>query len=348
MIYSLVMEERNKHCKKIKTNHLIVLCEVGENYKSFCDDLEELIKSKSNRYLVNKVYRVMQGKSTISSNKYKEFVEKHKHTIEIMNKYSCLSNLTVLSYDEKGKRRENLAEDYFYQYIQEHNEDIETIKALALKIKALGFNEINFGEKLDFTEVEYELDTLCGNQNYFAFLENMEVNPTYLNNPIKYRTNGSCYCLILETDGFGFGFNREIGKYNRNIELNSLIFDPNKLPNEITTKSTIGIIQELAEKKKGEHEDIHASVDLSITTSDLAGYFERLKEISERIDKIKDNPELKNLLNQMQNTLTQLQLFGVNFENQIIDSHAGITDKTMKKEKKLYLDRRYQSNDIIH
>ncbi len=340
MIYSAVIEKRNKHCKKIQTNHLIVLCEVGENYKLFCDDLEELIKSKSNRNLVSKVYSVMQGKLFIGFNKYKEFVEKHKNTIEIMNKYSCLSDLTVLSYDEKGKRRENLAEDYFYQYIQEHNKDIQTIKALALKIKALGFNEINFGEKLDFTEVEYELDTSYGSD--FAFLENMEVNPTYLNSPIKYRTNGSCYCLILSSNGYGS--NKEISKYGRRIELNSLIFDPNKLPNEITTESTIGIIQELAEKKKAEHEDIQVSVDLSITTSDLTGYFERLKEVSERIDKIKDNLELKNLLNQMQNILTQLQLFGVNFENQIINSHAGITNETMEREKKLYLDRRYWSS----
>ena len=340
MIYSPLIAKRNKQCKKIQTNHLIVLCEIGENYTSFCDDLEKLIKSDSNRNLVNKVYQVMQGKLFTSSNKYKEFVEKHKHTIEIMNKYSCLMNLTVLSYDAKGKRRKNLAEDYFYQYIQEHNEDIEKIKALALKIKALGFNEINFGEKLDFTEVEYELDTVF--ESDFAFLENMEVIPTYLNSPIKYRTNGSCYCLILNFNGYGS--NKEVSKYDRNIELNSLIFDPNKLPNEITTKSTIGIIQELAEKKKVEHEDIQSSVDLSITTSDLTSYFERLKEVSERIDKIKDNPELKNLLNQMQNTLTQLQLFGVNFENQIIDSHTGITDETMKREKKLYLDRRYWSS----
>lgn len=136
----------------------------------------------------------MQKKLFIGSNQYKEFIEKHKHTIEIMNKYSCLSNLTVLSYDEKGKRKENLAEDYFYQYIQEHKEDIETIKAVALKIKALGFNEINFGEKLDFTEIEYEFDTSYGSG--FAFLENMEVNPTYLNSSIKYRTNSSHYCLI--------------------------------------------------------------------------------------------------------------------------------------------------------
>lgn len=342
MIYLTAIEERNKHCKKIQTNHLIALCEIGEDFKSFRNDLEQLIKSRDSRNLVSKVYSAMQGNLFMISNKYKGFIEKHKHTIEIMDKYSCLGDLTVLSYDAKGKRRENLAEDYFYQYIQEHNEDVKTIKAVALKIKALGFNEINFGEKLDFTEFEYELNTLYGSD--FVFLENMEVNPTYLNSPIKYRTNGSHYCLILGSSGYVS--NKEVSKYDRNIVLNSLIFDPNKLPNEITTKSTIGVIQKLAEKKNEECKNIRDSIDLSISTSDLINCFENLKKVFRRIDKIKDNQELINLLNQMQNTLEQLQLFGVGFENQIIASCTSITEEIMKREKKLYLSRRLNDIDI--
>lgn len=332
MIYSSVIEKRNRHCKKIDINHLIILCEIGEDYKSFCDDLERLVKSKSNRCLVSKVYQVMQGKLSIGSNKYKKFIEKHKHTIEIMKKYSRLGDLTVLSYDEKGKRIENLDEDYFYNYIQEHTEDIETIKAVVLKIKNLGFDKINFGEKLDFTGIEYKLDTLY--ESYFSFLENMQVIPTYLNSPIKYKTNGSCYRLNLKV-------NKVIDKYDREIELNSLIFDPNRLPNEITAESTIDIIKKLSENKKEEHEDIRNSIDLSITTSDITNYFECLKKVAERINKTKDNQELMDLLNKMQDILVQLQSFGVNFENQVIASHLSISDETMEREKKLYLDRRH-------
>ena len=47
-----------------------------------------------------------------------------------------------------------------------------------------------------------------------------------------------------------------------------------------------------------------------------------------------------NLLKQMQDILTQLKLFGVNFENLTINSYIDITKEIMKKEKKLYLDRR--------
>ncbi len=246
MIYSAVIEKWNKHCKKINTNHLIVLCEIGEDYKSFCEDLEKLIKSKNNRDLVKKAYRVMRGKFSIGAGKYKSFIEKHKQAIEIMNKYYCLSDLTVLSYDTRGKRRKGLTEDYIYQYIQEHKEDIETIKSIALKIKKLGFERIKFNENLDFTKLEFQLDNL--HEGDFAFLENIEIKPTDLQSIIKYKTKGSHYCIYLGSSGGEK--DKEVSKYWRSIELNSLIFDPSKLPNEITTESTIGVIQKLSSEKK--------------------------------------------------------------------------------------------------
>ena len=210
----------------------------------------------------------------------------------------------------------------------------------------MGFDKIYFQEKADFTEMEYDFTTQYTTD--FAFLENMEVNPTYLNQPIKYRTNESCYRMYLLASG-----NNGISKYGRKIELdslkielNSLIFDSNRLPDEITTESTIDVIYELVEneKKKSTYEDIRNSVDLSIATSDLTNDFEHLKYLSENIDKIKDSQELVNLLGQMQNTLTKIQLFGKNFEKQIIDSHDNITGETMEKEKTLYLKRRFNDS----
>ena len=250
-----------------------------------------------------------------------------------MMKYSCLSNLTVLSYDEKGKRRDNLPEDYFYQYIQEHKADIEIIKAVALKIKSLGFETIHFDENLDFTGNEYEINYSYGSS--FKFLENMEVIPTYLDIPIKYKTNGSCYSMTLHSN-----YKNYINKYDRKIELNNLIFDPNRLPDEIIPESTIGFIKRLAEKKKVEYNDLQNAIDLSITTSDLADYYKRLQKVSERIIKVNDNSELTNILSQMQKALQQLQLFESDFEKQIINSNSDITNEIIKKEKKLYLDRR--------
>ncbi len=334
MTYREMCEECNDDCKKIDINHLIVLCEFGDDYKSFYEDLEKLIETKYYSNLVT-LYRTMQGKFSFHARKYKSFIEKHQHTIEIMKKYHCLWNLTVLSYDIEGKRIKNLSEDYFYQYIQKNKENIETIKAVLSKLKELGFESILLDEKLDFTKNEFEMTCPCGD---FEFLENIDVKPTYLRNPIKYITTGSHYCMNLKY--LGYGNKNEIDTYGRNIKLNSLVFDPSKLPDEITVGTTVEVIQRLADEKKEQYKDLEDSVDLSISTADLENQFEKLLKVIEKIDKVKDSEELRNLLNQMKVLLTTLQSFGNNFEKQVIDSHLSISNKTMENEKRLYLERR--------
>jgi len=333
----LITCELDSQSKGIGIDHLITLCEVGEDYKLFCDDLEKLIKSEIGIDFVSGAYKVMQGKFSIWSSKYKSFVEKHKNTIEIMKKYCCLYDFTVLNYDKKGNRIENLSEDYFYEYIQKNKKNIEVIKGVALKLKTLGFNAIKLGENLDFTKFEYELDTFY--ESDFAFLENMEVNSNYLNHSIKYITNNSCYCMCLGIDGYKS--KQEVSKYDRKIYLNTLLLDPNSLPSEITVESTICIIKKLFDDKKAEYSDIKNSVDLSIATSDLKSQYENLKQVVAEIDKINNNEELASILYQMQNIMMQLQSFGENFEQEIIDSNTSITEQKIEKEKKLYLKRRF-------
>ena len=246
MVYSASSEKWGKYCKQIPTNHLIVLCEIEEDFKSFYSDLEKLIKSKWNKDPLTKLYHAMQGKTSMGSHKYNSFIEKHKRTIEIMRRYSCLSNLTILSYDANGIRVDNLVEDYFYQYIQKHKEDIDKIKDVALKIKELGISKINYYEHLDFSQFEYTLDTSYKCE--FSFLENMEIIPTYSSNQIKYKTKNSCYCLTLEFSGYGN--NKKLSNYGKSIVVNNLVFNPNRLPDKLTSESTIGLIYELAEKEK--------------------------------------------------------------------------------------------------
>lgn len=337
---SVIDRENDDECKRIYTNHLIALCEIGDDYKSFCEDLEKLTKTKFNLNLVQDIYRVMEGRFSIFAGKYKSFIEKHKKTIEILNKYHCLSNFTVLSYDIKGNKMKGLTEDYFYQYLQRNKNNIETIRAVALKLQQLGFDSICFNEKLDFTKREYELLYSC--RSNFQFLENIEVEPTYLQNPTKYKTTGSCYCMDLHYSGLGT--KDGIDKHFRTIELNSLTFDPSRLPDEITVGTTIGVIQKLLEKKKEQYKDLKDSVDLSISIADLEDQFENLKKVLEGIDKVKYNEELSKLLNQMKDILTKLQLLGINLEKQVVDSHQSISNETMENEKKLYLERRYWSN----
>ncbi len=336
------MNTNNNEVKEINTNHLIALCEIFDDYKEFYRDLEELIKSKTNKNLVRKVYDYITKKTSFFRNKkYDAFIAKHKNTIDIMIEYFSLSNLTVLSYDIKGERKGTLAVDYFFKYLKQHQEDIETIKQVALKIKELGIDRITFGKDLDFTKYYHLLNTAYDCE--FAFLTDLEIIPSYSNGAIKYKTNSSPYLMYLKLDHF-YGSEDKISKYRRKIELNSLIFNPNLLPNEITVEATIGVIKALAEEQKEVSKDIEDSVDISIATDDLKKEFVSLKKSYEEIAKLKDNQELKDILLEMQNVIAKLQLFEENFEQSVIDTHPSLNKDIMKKEKTAEEDRRYNSS----
>lgn len=335
------MNTNNNEVKEINTNHLIALCEIFDDYKSFYKDLEELIKSKTDKDLVQKVYDYITEKKRFFRNKkYDAFITKHRDTIDIMKKHSSLSNLTVLSYDIKGERKGTLAVDYFFKYLEQHQEDIETIKQVALKIKELGIDKITFGEHLDFTNKIHLLNLLCDSE--VAFLNDLEIIPAYPNHSIKYKTKSSPYLIYLHLNRFG-GSIYEVSKYQRKIELNSLVFNPDLLPNEITVESTIWVIKGLAEKQK-EGNDIKDSVDIRIATDSLKKQFESLKKRYDNIDKVKDNQELKDLLLGMQNIIAKLQVFGENFEQAVIDTYPSLNKDIMKKEKTAEEDRRYNSS----
>lgn len=342
---------RDENFKTIDINKLLALCELGENYQLFCYDLERLIKSKNNSNLVRKLYNAMEGKSTIVLKilMIKKFIEKYQDVIAIMNKYDCLYQLTVLCYDQKGNREKNLSEDYFYQYLQNHKEDIEMIKDVLLKIKNLGFDEINLNEEFDFSKKEYEVNISKGKffcKERFSFLENMKIIPTYSNNSIKYKTNDSCYCMDLEYTDLCLGTSKsdirsiEISNNFKNIKLKSLVFDPKRLPNEITEYSTLGAIYDLYENKMKEHENLRYSINLSMNIDDLNTCFENLTQFIRENKKTENYPELIELLSQIQNKLKQLQIFGTNLEDQTISSYEDITKELIRKEKQLHFNNK--------
>lgn len=292
----------------------------------------------------------MQENIFINNEKYDAFIEKHKHTIEVMKKYCCLSNFMLWYFDSNGEMKNDffLLDDYILEYIEKHKEDINTMKQVVLKIKELGIEVITFGEYLDFTKQSYSLSIPLLNTSYdaeFDFLENMECTPTYpsSNNTTKYKTSSSHYLIHLT---LYHPKNRGIKSYNvRGIELNSLVFNPSLLPNEITVKSTINVIKALIEKSKEESKDIKDAIDVSIATDSLKSEFKSLKKRYDAIVKVKDNQELKELLIGMQNIMVKLQTFEESFTQQIIDTYPDLSEDIIKKEKTQEEDRRYNSID---
>lgn len=339
------------YTKSIEINVLMALCEMGENYKVFCDDIDLIISKEEGNWSID-LYKFIKGEGNwpidlyksdtfVIPKKFRLFVEKHSRNIEIMIKYDCLYDFTVRNYDNNGQSYSNLGIDYFYNYIGRHLKEINLIKLIVCRIKLLGIRYVYLDEELDFTTNEYFCDFSLSflYDHEFSFLENMNIL-SVSNNLIKYTTTDSCYSIQLNTDG------KTIKEYNRKILLNCLTFNPNRLPNDITINSTFDVILKLANKcnKSQLLKDIQNSIKLYMAILDLKQQYERLKNVYESIDKIKNNQEFLNLINQMNFIITKLQSLGVDFETQIIDEYVEVTPEIMEKEKRMYLDRKILSS----
>lgn len=333
MTNSTIIRKRKEICREIEVDSLIALCEI-ENYDVFCKELESLISSNKNKNLIWKLYEIMLGRHKFGNKKYKDFVKKYENVIEIMKKNHCLSNMIVDKYNSDGSVNKNSTEDYFYRFILDHKEDLEAIKSVVLKIKSLGFDKIIYGENLDFTNVTYELSNLYNCR--FEFLENIDVIPTYSIYPIKYVSKGSCYRMILKT--VGYGSQKSLSKYNRVIELNSLIFDPKRLPDDIT--NAIDFIKSLVDKNKKDCQVIRDTVNLSVCVDDLVKQYDHTKKTIDSIENVENKKELEEALHNILREITVLELLASSFERENVSDSSKVDFDKIKLEKELYLKRR--------
>lgn len=314
--------------KEIKTNSLIALCEI-KNYNEFCHDLEDLVKSKKN--LIYKIYDMMQYDSFFGKKKYKNFLIKYQDTIEIMKKYDCLCNMIIFKYNSYGEPNEKSYENYFYNYISMHKENIGAIKRLALKIKKLGFDTIIYNEeKKEYDSYIFKND-LYGEFKYF---ENIKILPTYNQDIIKYKTDNSCYCMTFKINNF----DETISKNNRIIELNSLTFNPNKLPNMITNESTIENIKKLANENK-DSITFNNLINMSISTDDLISQYEYTKKLFEAMENTSNKEKLNKILNSLSIKLKNLKLISKQIEDDIITNNE-FDEQKIEKGKRLRLAER--------
>lgn len=320
--------------KVIGVRHLLALCEI-ENFDIFRKELEELIISKRPKKLINKVYRIMRGKVVLGNKKIKDFVKRHQNTVDVLNKYHITSNLTICSYDDYGRKYPDFEEDYFLEFINSHKDEVETIKNVVQRIYQLGFDKIYYDEKCDFTNIEYRFGRRLEQVQY---LENMEIIPTYDNRTITYKTNGSCYCMSLGVSGIGD--DKYFSEYSRKIKLNSLIFEPSRLPDEITYKTIVGSILELAKENEQEGKIIRELVDVSVAIDDLVTQYDVIKKVVETVDNVKNKDELKQVLNIIMDEINKLKTAEMSLRQNTISDSKKLSEEKINEEKRLYIRRR--------
>ena len=134
---------------------------------------------------------------------------------------------------------------------------------------------------------------------------------------------------------------QEISDYGRKIELNSLLFNPNTLPQEINKENIYGKLLKAKNEQTEKTSLIRNSVDLSIGVSDLEQQFNYTSEIINKLSGVKNKEELVKILSSIKEDLKKLKSLSVEYDNSILQEEPSLTPEVLEKEKSLYLNRRY-------
>ncbi len=328
------MEKENTTIS-IHVNNLIALCHILNDYDEFTQNLTRLIKVKDNRDIVYNLYKISKGQVVVGSKKVKRFYQDNKSVIDIINKFSSISEFITHNYDWHGNLREEPGVDFFYKYITNHQKDLERILPLLEKIKKLGFDRLEFNEELDFTNNKYKIHTRFNDNFRISYLDNMEAVPNYRSDVVEYRTTGSNYEIVADVS---FGV---LSKCWKKIIVNSLLFDYKILPEDITKEFIFDKIVSLKKEQQEDCDSIRNSVDLSIGVDDLCSQFDTTSRIIESLKNVESKEQLHEILLGIKSYLDQLQSLSSKYDDSVAQNDSPITKEKLQEEKRLCLERRH-------
>ena len=239
--------------------------------------------------------------------------------------------------DESERNRllksNSLEEDdkFFYAYIYRHRNKKNQILETLAKIKKLGIEKVLFNENAVFNGKEYSLILDCWNYTPYTridYLDNMKAIPNYENNVIRYVTLDSNYLITVETSMDGI-FDKE-----KEIKLNSLVFDANRLPNSIEKEDLIKTITCLRQHEQERVKAIRNSVELSVSIDDLDEQYGLTSDTIENLEGITDKDKIVETLNLIGENIKKLKEFSLKHNEELTKKDPDVTAGILQREKR--------------
>lgn len=264
------------------------------------------------------------------------FYKRNKEVVDIINNYSDIKtflNKTNYDFDNEGKLCLREGMKFFYQYFLSHRDSMDQMLGVLEKINELGFSYIDFNSDADFTKEEFNISSFFGQNIEISFFDNIEVIPS-CSNGIHYRTKSSNYRMDLNV---GFSDVLAIGSQ---ITLNSLLFDPERLPDNLTKESTFGKLVELKKEQTDVTSYIRDSVCLGDSIQDLDKQILATIRTVNGLENAENKQQLLETLLNIKANAIKLQSLSAEYDRFIMGKDPLITPEVLETEKKVYAKRR--------
>ena len=235
------------------TKNIIALCYILDSFEEFSERLKNAIPTKYNRSFISDLYDISMGKINFSL-KTRRFYKENKTVIDTINKYSNLLLYTNFSYDGQDYLENEESLRFFHKYIMEHRGDLETILRVLNKIEQLKIDEIKLDKHMDFSKEEYELHYWKSENYRYVLLNNLVLVPSGETDLIRYKSTNSDYKIVASRGACKSSYLD--AQMASQITLNSLIFNPDKLPNDASVDGIYKTVFGLKKQNKGKYTEI--------------------------------------------------------------------------------------------
>lgn len=243
---------KNTVCENY-TKNIIALCYILDSFEEFSERLKNAIPTKYNRSFISDLYDISMGKINFSL-KTRRFYKENKTVIDTINKYSNLLLYTNFSYDGQDYLENEESLRFFHKYIMEHRGDLETILRVLNKIEQLKIDEIKLDKHMDFSKEEYELHYWKSENYRYVLLNNLVLVPSGETDLIRYKSTNSDYKIVASRGACKSSYLD--AQMASQITLNSLIFNPDKLPNDASVDGIYKTVFGLKKQNKGKYTEI--------------------------------------------------------------------------------------------
>lgn len=305
----------------IDTNVLLAMLKIIDKFEIFTSDLSSIMKKHLIDFEKNDFEKLLSGEY-FDNEEVKHFKLKYKNIINIIINNCSLYDFACYIYDYFSYDIDENSELVILYKMLINKYDINKVMKLIECIQKLGFEKINYSNDYSFCNDEYSLKIDLKENNTIRYFDNLIIIPSYLNKSVKYKTLNSKYMIVLVPS------NIPERKNFKEIYLNDLCFDVDVLPKSISIENIINII---ITKGKNNKESIFLTKLI-----DMKKIFDSLNEDCydslNKINKISDEEELRFILKQTKDLLTNMQNIINDYKAEIYSKYDSKTVEQIRKE----------------
>lgn len=321
---------KNKKVEDISIGKLIALCHILDDFEKFNNNLSSFIlENGAKEYIDNQTmasclreYRdddvdiserfdqFWRSKHAHDKKIIQKFYEANKNIIDTINKYFTIDIWVRYNYDHKGNLMNDSDLVSYYKYLINNKDNLSNIISLLNAMQKLGISFVALDESLEFTNIEYEIDSSFKNNKSIEYLDNIQIVPNFQSSNIKYKTTNSNYKIVL------FPIKKkseeEISPYDVKIFVNSLVFNSNTLPKSISKADTFDKIVNLW---KSNTDCVAATnhADLNTKLENLIPQIDSINDLISKLGNAENKPQALEIIYRMRADLDQLRT--IDFDN---------------------------------